>query len=293
MEQVLAVLLVGSTYPTYSDRALIISQAIVLIYAFCVLTYNRRMTRKHAAAEAYQRIERGTELRPVSTGGSDIPFGARALEKGVQVDGIWISTSNTSSPAQLATPNASRPTTPVVKQVPKTSAADTASDVQSRWHTEQSALHAPGRDSRRTVASSKQEIADTSKSNSGDSDRLPENQLIHSDIVTPQESENSVGSDRRSSRGFFGPHSSWLTKSPDKSVRKSVADGELIEANDMAAVLFQDANISSLALGHRRGQSSEDFRRRISRLIEESIQTRPKEEFQLKPLPRDGVHRHK
>ncbi|RHZ65563.1 hypothetical protein CDV55_105231 [Aspergillus turcosus] len=271
LSMVLAVLLVGSTYPTYSKRALIISQAIVLIYAFCVLTYNRRMTRKHAAAEAYQRIERGTELRPVSTGGSDIPFGARALEKGVQVDGIWISTSNTSSPAQLATPNASRPTTPVVKQVPKTSAADTASHVQSRWHTEQSAFHAPGRDSRRTVASSKQEIADTSKSNSGDSDRLPENQLIHSDIVTPQESENSVGSDRRSSRGFFGPHSSWLTKSPDKGVRKSVAE----------------------ALGHRRGQSSEDFRRRISRLIEESIQTRPKEEFQLKPLPRDGVHRHK
>ncbi|GIJ83984.1 hypothetical protein Asppvi_002817 [Aspergillus pseudoviridinutans] len=245
--------------------------AIVLIYAFCVLAYNRRMTRKHAAAEAYQRIERGTELRPVSTGGSDIPFGARALEKGVQVDGIWISTSNTSSPAQLATPNASRPTTPVVKQTHKTSVADTASDVQSRWHTEQSVLNAAGRDSRRTVASPKKEISDSSKSNSGDSDKLPENQPIHSDIVTPQESQHSVGSDRRSSRGFFGPHSSWLTKSPEKTKRKSVAD----------------------ALGHRRGQSSEDFRRRISRLIEENIQTRPKEEFQLKPLPRDGMHRHK
>jgi hypothetical protein len=239
MEQILAVLLVGSTYPTYSKRALIISQTIVLIYAFCVLTYNRRRTRKHAAAEAYQRIERGTELRPVSTGGSDIPFGARALEKGVQVDGIWISTSNTSSPAQLATPNASRPTTPVVKQTHKTPAADTAKDVQSRWLTEQSALHAAGRDSRRTVASSTKEIADSSKSNSADSDRLPENQLIHSDIVTPQESQNSAGS--RSSRGlgFFGPHSSWLTKSPDKGMRKSVVDGEFIEASDTQLCFFK------------------------------------------------------
>ncbi|GFF39787.1 DNA repair protein rhp51 [Aspergillus udagawae] len=271
LSMVLAVLLVGSTSPMLTSRPLIISQAIVLIYAFCVLAYNRRMTRKHAAAEAYQRIERGTELHPVSTGGSDIPFGARALEKGVQVDGIWISTSNTSSPAQIATPNASRPATPVVKQTRITSAADTASDVQSRWHTEQSVLNAAGRDSRRTVAPSKKEISDGSKSNSGNSDRLPENQLIHSDIVTPQESQNSIGSDRRSSRGFFGPHSSWLTKSPEKTKRKSVAD----------------------APGHRRGQSSEDFRRRISRLIEENIQTRPKEEFQLKPLPRDGMHRHK
>jgi hypothetical protein len=239
MEQVLAVLLVGSTFPMFTKTALIISQAIVLVYAFCVLAYNRRMTRKHAAAEAYQRIERGTELRPVSTGGSDIPFGARALEKGVQVDGIWISTSNTSSPAQLATPTASRPTTPVVKQAQKTSAADTASDVQPRWHKEQPALKAAGGDSRRFVAPSKKEIADSSKSNSGDSDRLPENQLIHSDTVTPQEPQNSVGSDRRSSRGLFGPHSSWLTKSPEKTKRKSVADGECIEENDMAAVLFK------------------------------------------------------
>ncbi|KAJ8196623.1 hypothetical protein LV157_001597 [Aspergillus fumigatus] len=243
--------------------------AIVLVYTFCILAYNRRMTRKHAAAEAYQRIERGTELHPVSTGGSDIPFGARALEKGVQVDGIWISTSNTSSPAQLATPNASRPTTPVVKQTHQSSDADMASDVQPRWHKEQPALKAVGDDFRQCVAPSGKEIADSSKSNSRDSDRLFGNQLTHSNIITPQESQNSAGSDRRSSRGFFGPHSSWLTKSPEKTKRKSVVDG------------------------HRRGQSSEDFRRRISRLIEENIQTRPKEEFQLKPLPRDGVQRHK
>ncbi|KAL3414818.1 DNA repair protein rhp51 [Aspergillus fumigatus] len=270
LSMVLAALLVGSTFPPFTKTALIHSQAIVLVYAFCILAYNRRMTRKHAAAEAYQRIERGTELHPVSTGGSDIPFGARALEKGVQVDGIWISTSNTSSPAQLATPNASRPTTPVVKQTHQSSDADMASDVQPRWHKEQPALKAVGDDFRQFVAPSGKEIADSSKSNSRDSDRLPGNQLTHSNIITPQESQNSAGSDRRSSRGFFGPHSSWLTKSPEKTKRKSVVD----------------------ALGHRRGQSSEDFRRRISRLIEENIQTRPKEEFQLKPLPRDGVQRH-
>lgn len=239
MEQVLAALLVGSSFPPFTKTALIHSQAIVLVYAFCILAYNRRMTRKHAAAEAYQRIERGTELHPVSTGGSDIPFGARALEKGVQVDGIWISTSNTSSPAQLATPNASRPTTPVVKQTHQSSDADMASDVQPRWHKEQPALKAVGDDFRQFVAPSGKEIADSSKSNSRDSDRLPGNQLTHSNIITPQESQNSAGSDRRSSRGFFGPHSSWLTKSPEKTKRKSVVDGKCIYEIDMAVVHFK------------------------------------------------------
>lgn len=49
----------------------------------------------------------------------DIPFGARALEQGFQIEGIWVSNPNSPvpSPHQPGTPSESRPSTPKVKSL--------------------------------------------------------------------------------------------------------------------------------------------------------------------------------
>lgn len=49
----------------------------------------------------------------------DIPFGARALERGIEVEGIWISDPNTptQSPCQPATPVPSRPVSPAPRSI--------------------------------------------------------------------------------------------------------------------------------------------------------------------------------
>lgn len=70
------------------------------------------MMSKHAATEAKEREEQA-EVYPMLHK-DDIPFGARALERGVVVEGIWISEPNTptQSPCQPATPVPSRPVSP-------------------------------------------------------------------------------------------------------------------------------------------------------------------------------------
>ncbi|KAJ5926575.1 hypothetical protein N7516_008348 [Penicillium verrucosum] len=91
--------------------------ALVLLYAFCVLGWNRWMISKYAATEAKER-EAEAEVYPMLHK-DDIPFGARALERGVEVEGIWVSDPNTptQSPCQPATPVPSRPTSPAPKSL--------------------------------------------------------------------------------------------------------------------------------------------------------------------------------
>lgn len=77
------------------------------------------MIRKYAAAEARQKEEEA-ELHPMLTG-DDIPFGARALERGIYVDDIWVSKPNTpnDSPHQPGTPDGSRPASPAPRVMGK------------------------------------------------------------------------------------------------------------------------------------------------------------------------------
>lgn len=84
----------------------------MLLYAFCVLGWNRWIISKYAATEAKEREEEA-EVYPMLHK-DDIPFGARALERGVEVEGIWISAPNTptQSPCQPATPVPSQPASP-------------------------------------------------------------------------------------------------------------------------------------------------------------------------------------
>lgn len=75
------------------------------------------MLKKYAAAEAFQKAERQRNLDLEETRKNDIPFGARALESGIQIEGIWISNHNTPlpSPRQPATPSGSRPPSPTLR----------------------------------------------------------------------------------------------------------------------------------------------------------------------------------
>ncbi|KAJ5482177.1 hypothetical protein N7475_000989 [Penicillium sp. IBT 31633x] len=93
---------------------------LVLLYALCVLSWNRWKMHKYAATEAKEREEEA-ELYPMLHK-DDIPFGARALDRGIEVEGIWISNPNTptQSPRQSETSVGSRPASPASKVLPRT-----------------------------------------------------------------------------------------------------------------------------------------------------------------------------
>lgn len=88
------------------------------MYAFCALMYNRWMMRRYTAAEARQK-EVEAEIYPMLVR-DDVPFGIRALQQGVQVEGIWISTNSTptSSPTLPGTPTHGHPENPDPSPMP-------------------------------------------------------------------------------------------------------------------------------------------------------------------------------
>ena len=85
------------------------------MYSFGVLAYNRWIIRKYAAEEAHAR-EQEAEVYPMLHR-DDVPFGARALESGIAIEGIWVSNPNTPShsPCQPTTPVGSRPASPALR----------------------------------------------------------------------------------------------------------------------------------------------------------------------------------
>ncbi|MCJ1385028.1 hypothetical protein MMC17_008146 [Xylographa soralifera] len=71
---------------------------VLTIFAGCVkLIYKHFELRKHTAIAARQREEQQMQQTSSvpATGAPDIPFGVRAIENGIEVEGVWISRSNT------------------------------------------------------------------------------------------------------------------------------------------------------------------------------------------------------
>lgn len=93
-------------------------QVVVFVYATCVLVFNTWMTRQYADAESRQKHEEA-ELYPMLSR-DDVPFGAKALERGVQVEGIWVSNPNTphSSTIHSETPTTDQPPSPAPRKYP-------------------------------------------------------------------------------------------------------------------------------------------------------------------------------
>lgn len=94
-------------------------KVLVFIYALGVLTFKKWNMRKYAAAEEKQR-ETEAEMYPMLHK-DDIPFGARALERGIEVEGIWNSNPTTPipSPRQSGTPFGSRTASLTSNTMPK------------------------------------------------------------------------------------------------------------------------------------------------------------------------------
>lgn len=91
----------------WTDPALqVLACAIVLVFAVGVakLWWTNRKLRKYEVIEEERRA-RLAEMRHCgidSLGINEIPFGVRALESGVEVEGIWVSRSNTPDDSQIA-----------------------------------------------------------------------------------------------------------------------------------------------------------------------------------------------
>lgn len=85
----------------------------------CVkLLYTRYRLRKYtaiASKKQAQLLERKEGVEVIQRRVNDIPFGIRAIESGIQVDGVWISGANTpvpSTPISLAASSIDEPSPP-------------------------------------------------------------------------------------------------------------------------------------------------------------------------------------
>ncbi|MCJ1475955.1 hypothetical protein MMC13_004619 [Lambiella insularis] len=80
---------------------------VVTVLAGCVkLVYKHFQLRKHTAIAAKKKEEQQMQQITVVrvAGAPDIPFGIRAIERGVEVEGVWISRSNTPSSSRQGSP---------------------------------------------------------------------------------------------------------------------------------------------------------------------------------------------
>ncbi|UNI14755.1 hypothetical protein JDV02_001353 [Purpureocillium takamizusanense] len=89
----------------WQDMTFVLACAIVLVFVIGVvkLWWSNRRIRKYEIIEE-ERRRRLQEMRHCgidSTNPNDIPFGVRALESGVEVEGIWISRTNTPDGSRL------------------------------------------------------------------------------------------------------------------------------------------------------------------------------------------------
>ena len=140
----------------------------------------------------------------------DIPFGARALERGVQIEGIWVSSSETVNqiPREFARPvGTSRPATPIAGSPLKKASLIDSSDVPEPFPRYPSASHvtSPSRPVENNATSN-----DEATGNSSDEPRASQ-QSYHS-VATFIEPKISQEAGQRQSRQWFGPRSSWITK---------------------------------------------------------------------------------
>ncbi|KAL6239817.1 hypothetical protein BDW75DRAFT_197461 [Aspergillus navahoensis] len=225
---------------------------LVLVYSFSVLTYNRRKIRKQAAEEANQREEQEAEMGETGSESNEIPFGARALEKGIEVEGIW--TMKRHSLAESASYSEKRKSSILGSLLRHKS---TASSVQTPHIIEPESTNSsdPQRQRKSGCAESQAEsVLESIHIDTFRSSRPPK--LDIGGRYGQKSSEN----ERPLSRWSFTSRSSWMK--PIVGYKRS-----------------------SMRDGRCRG-SSEDFRRRFSKLFDDTIAPVPHqpEIFQLTPI---------
>ncbi|KAL8717785.1 MAG: hypothetical protein Q9225_005000 [Loekoesia sp. 1 TL-2023] len=154
---------------------------LVIIAGIIKLVYTHWRLRKYTAlakTRAAQK-EEGLQRTPSAIRrkkGDDIPFGVRAIESGIEVDGVWISRSNTpanstpGSPA-LGSPASSANKEPAAQAAPTSDRASTVSDM-SRLEIPQPA-HGHHRPSTRSTNSTYTRVSGNPFERSVSSERSP------------------------------------------------------------------------------------------------------------------------
>ncbi|KAL8929930.1 MAG: hypothetical protein Q9208_001074 [Pyrenodesmia sp. 3 TL-2023] len=176
-----------TSWQLWQKLTFVMGVAIVLVVfaGILKLLYSQWQLRKYTAlakTRATRKEEEGLHNTP-SMGrrkkGNDVPFGVRAIESGIEVDGVWISRSNTpanstpGSPALLANQSSATPT-PAAAAPPTQGSfnrSSTASDI-SRLEIPQAA-HGHPRPNPRVMTSSYSRVSGNPFERSISSERSP------------------------------------------------------------------------------------------------------------------------
>ncbi|KGO78088.1 hypothetical protein PITC_041190 [Penicillium italicum] len=255
---------------------------LVLLYAFCVLGWNRWMMSKLAETEAKER-EREAEVYPMLHK-DDIPFGARALERGVEVEGIWV--SPTQSPCQPATPVASRPASPAPRSLFRI--ADTPSPSVESPSSMISPKPMPPAARREVVSELDLASAGFIYENhrpAGLYSRasLPINPNAmrmsparEESLIGLKDTVGTAGNGKRVSfqTRLFGATSGPSTKDYHGGLDGADEDMDYVSAiSESSSGLSSENKRSSRSIKRLRRRSSEEFRRRMSQIFNDNVQT--------------------
>ena len=111
-------------------------QVVTVLGGLIKLAYNHWQLRKFTkisqqkGEESAMAEQPGLPLPPVRRGrAANVPFGVRAIESGIEVEGVWISRNNSPAPSAPGSPTGSA--TPIASPTTKGKAADRSSNVPS------------------------------------------------------------------------------------------------------------------------------------------------------------------
>ncbi|PLN81499.1 hypothetical protein BDW42DRAFT_168821 [Aspergillus taichungensis] len=226
---------------------------LVVAYGVCVLLYNRRAIQKHTAAKRRSATTQDAESYRMLDEIDEIPFGARALERGVKVEGIW-------TPSQYSLRR------PVMQEdkdsidlVSQSNLANQPGETQRSFQTFVAAPILQIPDSR---------LLGTQRVNFDVSERAeyahlapsPPTWLHPPDINEPSKHQSSSEPPKGRRSRWWYIRSSWLNESSDGGEQK-LTDDEQNRA------------------------SAEARRRRLSKFIDDKFRLTPTEMFQLKKIP--------
>ncbi|CAG7983451.1 unnamed protein product [Penicillium nalgiovense] len=258
------------------------------------------MMNKHAATEAKEREEQA-EVYPMLHK-DDIPFGARALERGIEVEGIWISDPNTptQSPCQPATPVPSRPVSPAPRSIHRV--VDTLRSSVGSQRSMISPKPIP-------PAARREVVSELDLASAGFTYENHRPGGIYSGVSLPIDPnatrmspareealigmKDTIGNEKRASfyKRMFGKTSDPDTKdTKDYRVGLDGGDDDMNYApaiSDAASILSTESKRSSDPLRRLRRRSSEEFRRRMSQIFNDNIQIGlPDEQLEFNPALR-------
>ncbi|KAJ5185614.1 hypothetical protein N7491_006516 [Penicillium cf. griseofulvum] len=267
---------------------------LVLLYAFSVLGWNRWVTSKYAAAEEKEREEEPEEYPMLHN--DDIPFGARALERGIEVEGIWVSAPNTptQSPCQPATPVGSRSVSPAPRSLHRTVDSPRSSMGSQRSMISPQPIPPAAR---RAIATE----LDLASAGFTYENHRPGTLYSRASLPTPNavrmspaREESLIGINDTTGRGkrISLPTTFDTTSHPDTKDCRLGLDGANDDMDHVPAMnspssgLSPETKRSSRSMKLPRRRSSEEFRRRMSQIFNDNIQLGASEQLEFNPALR-------